>query len=753
MSDVVIGEKPDSPADGERLATPFRLLIKGVADLLYDTVAAGPAAVVLIVNIISFAALMFPAPLSEGAPVAIWAMLIGSCVCGVMIAWKTSLPPLATGIDSPTGAVLVLISSTAAQNVVASGGDPHAAAVAVMLIFTAATAVSGVTLYGLGLLRWGSYFRFVPYFVTGGFLGATGWFLIAGSVRMTTGVSVGFSAFHANWTVAGGVKLACAVGVLAVLLALRRWVKSPLATPVTLVLLCVGASAILRNPEISAYAGGGWYLPALGSLNSWMPFQAVSQHDLDWAPILAMLPQVIAVAIVALLSLVAKVSSLEVSRQASGDLDTEFRSHGIGSLIAAPLGGILAGAQVGTSRLLVQMGSRTRVSGIICSLIMGGVGIAAFDLPGLVPLPVVAGLIFHLGYSFIVDAYSRPLARRAWLEIGLTTTILIVCVQYGYLTGVLTGIIFACVLFAINYARIGAIRRRATRANFASDVDRSQDASDYLIKNGDAVRIYWLSGYVFFGSSEWVFERIRDDLNASEKKVGYVVLDFSAVTGADTSAILSFTKLKNDCDRRGTVLTFCSLSPSMFDTLQEGGFFSSKSKHRFFSSLNLALSWCEDELLKSAYPFEPYSVADFERWLHGRVGGGIDFGSFAPYLTRRKIVGSQVLHKAGELADTIDLIVSGHIVVELESGGQALGLRRSHTTHTVVGEMGFFRRTVRSATVSSEGSAVVYSLTRTNFERMKEERPALANAFYEFVISVLADRVEFLDRSLSAVAP
>jgi SulP family sulfate permease len=82
-----------------------------------------------------------------------------------------------------------------------------------------------------------------------------------------------------------------------------------------------------------------------------------------------------------------------------------------------------------------------------------------------------------------------------------------------------------------------------------------------------------------------------------------------------------------------------------------------------------------------------------------------------------------------------------------------LGLRRSHTTHTVVGEMGFFRRTVRTATVSSEGSAVVYSLTRTNFERMKEERPALANAFYEFVISVLADRVEFLDRSLSAVTP
>jgi hypothetical protein len=36
-------------------------------------------------------------------------MLIGGCICGVLIALATSLPPLATGIDSPTGTVLVLL--------------------------------------------------------------------------------------------------------------------------------------------------------------------------------------------------------------------------------------------------------------------------------------------------------------------------------------------------------------------------------------------------------------------------------------------------------------------------------------------------------------------------------------------------------------------------------------------------------------------------------------------------------------------
>ena len=101
--------------------------------------------------------------LGSGVPIAIWAMLIGSCIGGVWIALATSLPPLATGIDSPTGTVLVLLSAAAGSSVMAAGGSPQTAVQTVMLIFTAATFLSGALLYALGACRLGSYFRFVPY--------------------------------------------------------------------------------------------------------------------------------------------------------------------------------------------------------------------------------------------------------------------------------------------------------------------------------------------------------------------------------------------------------------------------------------------------------------------------------------------------------------------------------------------------------------------------------------------------------------
>ena len=76
---------------------------------------------------------------------------------------------------------------------------------------------------------------------------------------------------------------------------------------------------------------------------------------------------------------------------------------------------------------------------------------------------------------------------------------------------------------------------------------------------------------------------------------------------------------------------------------------------------------------------------------------------------------------------------------------------RHMTTHTVVGEMGFVRHSVRSATVSSDGPATLFTLSRANFERMRRERPDLAIAFDDFIIRVLADRIDSANLTVAAL--
>src|SRR5262249_891201 len=93
--------------NGSRFTCAWPPRVASSSEIRRDGIAGILAAIVLISNIISFGGLMFPGDLSDGISTVIWAMLIGSGIGGAWIALATSLPPLATGIDSPTGAVLV----------------------------------------------------------------------------------------------------------------------------------------------------------------------------------------------------------------------------------------------------------------------------------------------------------------------------------------------------------------------------------------------------------------------------------------------------------------------------------------------------------------------------------------------------------------------------------------------------------------------------------------------------------------------
>jgi SulP family sulfate permease len=741
-----------SPLPGLLAQDPTSLTGQGRV-VLKDTIAGLVTSVVLVANIVSFGALMFPGELSAGTPLVVWAMLVGACISGLWIAWNTSLVPLATGIDSPTGTVLVLLSATVAPAVIGAGGNTQAAIQAVMLVFSAATLLSGALLYGLGAWRLGTYFRFVPSFVVSGFLAATGWFLAVGGLRMVLGRNVVAAIQGVGLTAMDAAKFTSAVAVLALLLGLRRWVASPLAMPAALISCWLAGSAALASAGLTDTAYG-WYLPSLGALSRWSPFEVVLTSRLSWAMVPALLPELLAVTIVTLISLIAKVSSLEMARKTPGDLDREFRAHGVAHLMAAPLGGITCSLQTGSSRLLEHAGGSSRLCGAASALVLGAVALSGFDLPGLIPIPIAAGLVFYLGYTFFVDALSRPAAQRAWLEMLLALAIMAMCVKYGYLVGVLGGVVGACLLFASSCARIGAVRQHLTRAQFQSYVSRPAAAARHLTDHGEAIQLYWLAGYLFFGSSEGVFERVRRDIAARPPSgVSHVILDFGAVTGIDPSAIVSLTKLRNVCARLGVTLLYSGMPAAVQAKLGRGGLFAGKGQQPPCADLNLALAWCEDQLLGAAELRGGDDLAGFEPWLAGQMGGRAHGADLIAYLERRAVDDSQVLYRAGDAGDNIDLIAAGSLVVDIanEATGQLLRVRRI-TTHTVVGEMAFVRSSVRTATVSSDGPAVFYTLTRASFERMRRDRPDLAHAFDDFLLRTMADRVNMADKLVVALS-
>jgi SulP family sulfate permease len=229
-----------------------------------------------------------------------------------------------------------------------------------------------------------------------------------------------------------------------------------------------------------------------------------------------------------------------------------------------------------------------------------------------------------------------------------------------------------------------------------------------------------------------------------------VVLDFSAVPGLDTSAVLSLVKLRNYCEEHGVTLGFSGLSEAMRVSFEKAGFFESTRPHQVFASRNEAVEWCEDMLLMH-HEVGAASTHSFESWLRAEFGGAAEMSRIAAYLQRHELDAGEVLFRQGEPADSIEILASGRLLITAkDEQGRSIRLR-SMADHTIVGEMGFYRQIPRSANVVAEEASVVYRLTREAFDRMHAEDPAAAAVLHQLIIRLLSDRVEFANREVAAL--
>jgi len=296
------------------------------------------------------------------------------------------------------------------------------------------------------------------------------------------------------------------------------------------------------------------------------------------------------------------------------------------------------------------------------------------------------------------------------------------------------------------------VRRHATRSTFSSYVTRPVGSSKYLQDSGAKIQIYWLSGHIFFGSAESLFERVRSDIAALPSgEVLYVMLDFEMISGADTSAIMSIAKLRDFCVKQKIMVVYSSTLPAVEIGLRKGGCF--KNSMGPFADVNLALAWCEDQLLSAGNEKIGTGYLAFEHWLQAQLGPGIVLQDLFVYLDVKITTGSEIIYRQGDPADTMDVVAEGCLVVDVTNErGETVRVRRINT-YSVVGEMGFFRRSVRAATVSSDGPAKLFTLTHSNLERMRRERPDLAYAYDDFIVSTMAERIDSANRSVAALRP
>ena len=715
-----------------------------------DVLSGFIGAMVQIAYCISFSALIFQTPIAAGFPLGLAALLMGTVFTGVIVALTTTLSPATGGPDTPAVAVLSVLAGSIAGTLSALGVSNDVIVVNALIAITVSTVISGVFLYGLGALRFGQWLRFVPYPVVAGFLAGSAVLMVAGGAEVITQTNLTLSPtswvrlYSPVYVPQLGVALVFAllIGVL------RRWAHPYLALPIAFVAVLVLLDVILFG-AVPDEVRRVWFLPSFGKLALWWPLSSITRSDIDWGVIAQNAADIGAVSWITAISMLLDVSSLEVARQQSADLDKELRTNGIANILAGVFGGMGGNLSLNGAIMLEESGAVTRWGGVFVALTCAVVLFAGADIGAYVPKAILGGMLAYLGAVILVEVWQSP-AQGSWVDWSFGIAIMLVICNFGYLQGVALGVAVACLMFALSYSRIGVVRRHLTRQEFSSNVERSREQSLLLREEGKRLHVLWLSGFIFFGSSNVIFERIRQVIEQQrDRPVEYVALDFSRVSGLDTSATLSLAKLRDFCGWHHVALAFSGFNENVRFCFERMRFFTGDSPHQVFDSHNEALEWCEEMLLM--HHEVDFATPSFETWLAAEIGVQADVVRIKTYLDRHELKKDELLFCQGEPSDSIELLAYGCVAVTVDDEqGRPIKLRRM-IGPTIVGEMGFYRYAPRAASVVAEERTVVYRLSKQSFDRMEEEHPEDAAAFHELIIRLLSDRLEFANREIGAL--
>ena len=115
-----------------------------------------------------------------------------------------------------------------------------------------------------------------------------------------------------------------------------------------------------------------------------------------------------------------------------------------------------------------------------------------------------------------------------------------------------------------------------------------------------------LAGYLFFGTIVGVEKQIRELLREEsfrQQPIRFLVLDLYNVDGVDFSAGEAFKRTNRLLALQGVQLAMCGLEmdSDVGKSLRNVGLFDNEDGVYYTKSLNSALEYCENELLKAFY--------------------------------------------------------------------------------------------------------------------------------------------------------
>lgn len=472
-------------------------------------------------------------------------------------------------IGGPTAAFVVII-----YGIVASYGTDG---------LIVATILAGIILVIMGICRFGSLIKYIPYTITTGFTCGIAVTLFIGQLKDFFGMDIASvpSEFLDKVIVyaknISTINLtATLIGLLAVAIMLL-WTKVTDKIPGSLVAIVV-TTAIAYFAKLPVNTIGSVY----GKLNSAFPSFHVPSITMN------LIQQMISPAFtIAVLAAIESLLSAVVSDGMIGDThksNAELIGQGLGNIFSGFFGGIPATGAIARTAANVRNGGRTPIAGIAHCITLTIILLVLMPLAALIPMTTLAAVLLVVAANMADwSSFFRLCKNAPKSDIIVLVATFFLTVFFDLVVAIEIGVVLAALLFMKRMAETADIKAW----KYTDSPDITPGEAEKLREIPHSISVFEICGPMFFAAADQLL-----GIN-SDHRTKAVFIRMRSVPAIDASAMKCLHELAERAKKKNIHLIFSHVNEQPMKVMKKDGFYELIGKENFHENIVSALDYAE----------------------------------------------------------------------------------------------------------------------------------------------------------------
>ncbi len=449
-----------------------------------------------------------------------------------------------------------------------------------------ATILAGIFLILMGLCHFGTLIRFIPYTITTGFTAGIAVTIVIGQLKDFFGVTYPdgvkpietMEKLHAFVENCGTVNLsAVIVGVVSLaILIISPYIFKKI--PGSLLAVVAGILMVKFLPLKASTIGD------LYSISNALPgfhFPALSLAAVEDA-----IPNAFTIAVLAAIESLLSCVVADGMINGKHRSDMELVAQGAGNIASALFGGIPATGAIARTAANIKNGGRTPIAGMVHSITLVLVLVVLMPYAGMIPMPTIAAILFVVAYNMCQwRPFTHLIQTAPKSDILVLLVTFFLTVVFDLVVAIEIGMLLTCLLFMKHMSD-------ETHVDSWTYVDDDSDAvNDHMQKLAKEIRVYEITGPLFFGAANAIEHIVVKDFTKC------LVLRMRSVPALDSTAMNALQNLVKYCEAKGITPIFSHVNEQPMHVMEKSGFVELVGKDNFCANISDALKHAE-ELIK-----------------------------------------------------------------------------------------------------------------------------------------------------------